>query len=400
MKDGVLAAKGFFAAATSCGLKTRKGALDLGLIVSDRRATPAAVFTTNKMAAAPVQVSRRHARRGPVHAIVVNSGNANACTGAEGLRDAERMAALSARCLCVKPSEVLVASTGRIGVPLPMGNVSAGIERAASELARGGRAADRVARAIMTTDTFAKSCAMSVRARGGSIRVGGTAKGAGMIAPNMATMHCFITTDAAVSAPLLRRALREAVRDSFNAITVDSDMSTNDTLVVLANGAAAAEPIRTNGKTYAAFAGALRDVARELAVMLVRDGEGATKLVEVNVQGARSEKEAKIVARAVADSPLVKTAVHGADPNWGRVAAAVGYANASVVPEKTRIALQGTVTFDGGVPQPYCERKLAAAMRRRQIRIDISLRLGKAAARVWTCDLSKEYVTINADYHT
>ena len=400
MKGGVLAAKGFFAAATSCGLKSKKGALDLGLIVSDRPAAAAAMFTTNKMCAAPVIVSRRHARAGAVRVIVANSGNANACTGPEGLRHAAKMAELTAECLCVRPTDVLVASTGRIGIRLPMKKVAAGIKTASSVLARGTEAAERIARAIMTTDTFPKSYAVSVRTGGGPIRVGGIAKGAGMISPNMATMHCFITTDASVSAPLLRRALREAVADSFNCITVDSDMSTNDTVAVLANGAARGKTIRSAGRAYNTFSGALREVAQALALMLVRDGEGATRLVEINVKGARSAKDANAVARAVADSPLVKTAVHGGDPNWGRVAAAIGYAIALVKPERTRIALQKTATFDRGKPCRYSEKKLAAAMRRKQIAIDIDLGLGRAAARVWTCDLSKEYVTINADYHT
>jgi len=399
-KGGVVAAKGFRAAGVRCGIKDAEEALDLALIVSDVPASAAGLFTKNRVCAAPVKVSRQRVRRGSVRAIVANSGNANACTGARGMRDAREMAALAARSLGVRPADVLVASTGRIGRFLPMAKVRKGIADAAAALARGPQAAGHVVRAIMTTDTVPKSFALRTTIAGTTIHVGGIAKGAGMIAPHMATMHCFVTTDAAVCAPLLRRALRHAVDASFNCIRIDGDMSTNDTIAVLANGAAGGAEIKEEGKAYQALEAALTETTRELAMMLVRDGEGATRLVEIAVTRARSERDARTIARSIADSLLVKTALYSGDPNWGRIMCAAGYAGASIREDRLRLRLQGTTVFDRGEPVRFAAAGLAKRMKRRGVRIELDLGLADAAATVWTCDLSNEYVSINADYHT
>ena len=310
---GVTAPRGFRAAGVSCGIKAR--GLDLELIVSDTRATAAGIFTTNRAQAAPVVLSRRQLAASSGHAtgIVVNSGCANACTGADGMRHAEAMADRTAAAIGCGGPDVLVASTGVIGVQLPMDKVTRGIQSAAASLAPGGNA--DAARAIMTTDPFPKEASVEVTAAGGTFRVGGMAKGSGMIEPNMATMLGFVTTDAAVEPALLRRALKTAADDTFNAISVDGECSTNDCVFVLANGASG---VVLNDSDYAILVEALRHVCEPLAVGIVRGGEGATKLVTVRVTGAASNDEARSAARAIANSPLVKTAIHGGDPKWGR----------------------------------------------------------------------------------
>ncbi len=395
---GVVAAKGFRCAGVRCGIKTRAGAPDLGLILSERPAAAAAVFTTNRVQAAPVLFDRQLLKQGPVRGVVVNAGNANACTGSKGLRDARRMSELAAE--CAAPGRFLVASTGIIGVPLPLGKVESGIREAAARLGRTPAHAGAVARAIMTPDRVPKTAAVAVRVGGKPVRIGGIAKGSGMLAPNLATMLCFITTDCAIRAALLRRALRETVGKTFNRITVDGDCSTNDTVAVLANAAAGNPPVERTGQGFRAFRDGLMAVAEELSQALVRDGEGASRFVEISVTGARSEPEAARVARSIATSPLVKCAINGGDPNWGRIICAAGYSGAAVEPERMRLWINGQMLFRNGRPAAVPRLKLVACMKPKEIAIRLDLGRGRRCDRVWTCDLSKEYVSINADYHT
>jgi len=398
---GVVAAKGFLAAGVACGLKP-SGAPDLALIVSQRPATAAGVFTTNRVCAAPVKVSRDHVKRGALRAIVANSGNANACTGDQGLADARAMAAAVSQRLDVPAEQVGVASTGVIGHPLDMDKVTAGIEAAARRLARSRAAAADVVRAIMTTDTVPKAAAVTARIGRREVTIGGIAKGAGMIAPRMAhaTMLCFLSTDAAVETRCLQSSLDDAVERTFNCITVDGDMSTNDTVLLLANGAAGGRPIRLGSPAAARFRQALTSVCDDLARRMVADAEGATKFIEVRVAGAASDADAARVARAIAESPLFKTAMYGEDPNWGRIAAASGYSGARVDERKLRIVLCGTPVVRNGTPLHAPPRQLRAAVKRKNILVEVHLGLGGGRARIYACDLSHKYVDINAHYTT
>ena len=397
IEGGITAPLGFRAAGVSCGIKA-SGALDLALIAADRPATAAGMFTTNKVQAAPVIVSRDHFKRsrGRALAIVANSGCANAVTGEAGLEVAREMAAEAGRVLVCASERVLIASTGVIGVPLDGEKVARGIAAAKKALRREGH--EDAARAIMTTDPFPKSCAVEVRTDAGTFRVGGMAKGAGMIEPNMATMLAFLTTDAKVSAPLLRKALAEAVAETFNAITIDGDTSTNDTVLVLASGASGVD---INDQTYPALFEGLRAVSRELALLIVRGGEGATKLVTIRVTGAATQDEARRAARTVANSLLVKTAIHGGDPNWGRLVAAAGRAGVAFDLSRCTVRIGPVVPLDHGVPRDDRAPEAAAVLRERDIEIEIDLGTGGPhAATMWTCDLSAEYVKINAEYRT
>jgi glutamate N-acetyltransferase/amino-acid N-acetyltransferase len=394
--SGVTAPKGFRAAGVSCGIKAR--GLDFALIASDTPASAAAVFTTNRAQAAPVIVSRRNlsTSRGRAVAIAVNSGCANACTGAEGLQHAETMAAQTAAALGCTPEEVLVASTGVIGVKLDMAKIARGITSARAALSPSG--AGDAARAIMTTDPFPKEAAAEIATRGGAFRVGGIAKGSGMIEPNMATMLAFVTTDAAVAPGLLQRALKAAVDDTFNAITVDGECSTNDCVFVLANGAGG---LRLDDGDYELLVRALRAVCEPLAIGIVRGGEGATKLVTVRVTGAASSSEARRAARAIANSPLVKTAIHGGDPNWGRLVAVAGRSGSEFVLERAAVRLGPVELFSHGVP--YDERAPEAAeyLKQSEVLVEVDLGTGGTGdSQMWTCDLSAEYVRINAEYRT
>jgi glutamate N-acetyltransferase/amino-acid N-acetyltransferase len=393
---GVTAVKGFRAGGIACGIK-KSGALDLALILSDMPATAAGTFTRNRFRASCVDHSERLARRGRARAVVVNSGNANAATGKQGERDTAEMAKKTASVLRVPAGEVLVASTGVIGVPLPMTAVHAGIELLAGRLgAAGGR---KAARAIMTTDSVPKETSVRRRLGGASVTVGGMAKGSGMIHPDMATMLAFITTDAQVPAPVLGRVLRGVVDDSFNSITVDGETSTNDMVLCMANGAAGGAVL--GGRDLDVFAGMLKDVCRDLAEKIVRDGEGASKFIRVVVTGAAGVSAARRVARAVAVSPLVKTAVYGGDPNWGRIAAAAGNAGVAFRPEKVSIRVGGVLIVRRGEGLgPAAERETARALRRKEIEIRVDLGAGKARASYFTCDLTHEYITINASYRT
>lgn len=395
---GVTAPQGFRSAALHCGIKAAPSALDLTLLASDGNASAAGIFTTNLAKAAPVIVSKRHLERskGVARAIVVNSGCANACTGAQGMADADRMAVEVAAGLGCSPEHVLVASTGVIGVNLGMDKVVSGIRAAVPALMRGK--GSETARAIMTTDPFPKECAVSVQTARGSFTVGGTAKGSGMIEPNMATMLGFLTTDAAVPPPLLQLALRESARDTFNAITVDGDGSTNDSLFAMASGASG---VLIDEDSYPALHEALLLVSRDLALGIVRGGEGATKVIAVNVHDARSRDDARQVARTIANSPLVKTAVHGADPNWGRVVAAAGRSGVAFDIDRATVHVGGILLFENGLPHDEAAPQAGEHMKNADVRIDVSLGTGGgASATIWTCDLSAEYVRINGEYRS
>jgi len=392
----VTAPLGFRAAGVASGIKRDR--LDLALVVADGPCASAGVFTANLAQAAPVVVSREHLAGARTRAIVANAGCANAATGDAGLADAREMAALTARAAACPVEEVVVASTGVIGVRLPMNKVRAGIASAFPRLSRGG--GPDAARAIMTTDTKPKEVVVSFTVSGVTGRVGGMAKGAGMIAPNMATMLAFFTTDAAVEPTLLRRALGEAVGESLNRITVDGDTSTNDCAVVLASGASGAPAITRDGVDYGAFRAALTEAARQLAHMLVRDGEGVTRIAEVRVEGARTTAEADRIARTVAESPLVKTALHGGDPNWGRVLAAVGRAGVPLDISRVSLWIGDVHVAEGGAAREYVEKTAAAAMQEEPVRLRIRLAEGDAGGWIWTSDFSHGYVDINAHYRS
>lgn len=396
MSGGVTTPRGYRAAGVSAGIKANQG-LDLALIVSDTPAAAAAVFTLNKTQAAPIVVSKEHLAKsgGVVRAIVVNSGCANACTGAEGLRTARDMAAETAARLNCPAEQVLVASTGVIGVALPMDKVRSGLPVAVDALASDQGAA--AARAIMTTDPFPKESATHVSVGGRSFAIGGIAKGSGMIEPMMATMLGFVTTDAAVPKALLDRALREAVDDTFNAITVDGDSSTNDCVFLLANGASG---VAIDESSYGAFVDGLRDVCRQLALGIVRGGEGATKLVTVTVSGAANAVEARKCAKVIANSLLVKTAIHGGDPNWGRLIAAAGRAGVEFDPTRAKVTIGPIVLFADGAPHDDRAPEAAEYLKGTDLAVGVDLGVGSTASTVWTCDLTAEYVRINADYRT
>jgi len=396
VRGGVTAAQEFFAAGISAGIKA-SGNPDLALLVSARPAHAAAVFTTNKATAAPVVVSREHLSRsgGLARAVIVNSGCANACTGAEGLDDAREMAAETARLAGCPVEQVLVASTGVIGVALPMDKIRTGLPAAFRSL--GADQGPQAARAIMTTDPFPKEAAARFEVGGRDAAIGGMAKGSGMIEPMMATMLGFVTTDAAVPTPLLERALRDAVHDTFNAITVDGECSTNDCVMLLANGASG---LTVDEASYGAFVGGLTAVCRELALGIVRGGEGATKLVTVTVTGAASADEARTAAKAIANSPLVKTAIHGGDPNWGRLIAVAGRAGVAFELERAAVTIGPIVLFDNGRPHDERAPEAAAYLAGTELTVAVDLGAGRASSTVWTCDLSAEYVRINADYRT
>jgi glutamate N-acetyltransferase / amino-acid N-acetyltransferase len=395
-RTGVTAPAGFRAAGVSAGIKPAHG-LDLALIVSDMRAHAAAVFTTNLAQAAPVLVARQHLERsGSVAtAIVVNSGCANACTGDTGMMAAREMAAETARLLKCPADQVLVASTGVIGVALPIEKVRAGLPNAVRAL--GADQGSTAARAIMTTDPFPKEAVTRFQIDSREVAIGGMAKGSGMIEPMLATMLAFVTTDAIVPPALLDRALREAVNDTFNAITVDGECSTNDCVMLLANGASGAV---VDDTAYPAFVEGLRDVCRELALGIVRGGEGATKLVTVVVTGAASTADARRAAKAIANSPLVKTAIHGGDPNWGRLIAVAGRAGVAFDLDRAAVSIGSVVLFKNGLPHDEAAPDAAAYLQRTDIEVSVHLGAGQASSTVWTCDLSAEYVRINADYRT
>ena len=397
-KGAVLRVPGFRAAGVRCGVKAR--GLDLALLVSDRPATVAGVFTRSSVVGAPVIVSRERVRRGQARAIVANSGCSNVAMGARGVRDARAMAAAAAAALGVAEREVLVASTGVIGEALPMPRLRSGIRRASEALAPGGLG--RAARAIMTTDTFAKLASARFEVDGRLVRVAGIAKGSGMIEPDMATMLSFLLTDAEVSPGFLRASLRAASDQSFNRISVDGEGSTSDMVLLLANGAAGNRRI-TGPRSPGAreFREALAAGTGALARDLARDGEGATKLVDVRVRGARSRAQAERAARRIANSLLVKTALFGADPNWGRILQTLGAGRIDLRLARSRVRLCGVTVFkDGAATGPAARRRAATRLRGAEVEIEVELAAGAGEAQLWTCDLSYDYVRINAEYTT
>jgi len=411
---GICAPKGFLAGGIRCGIKPSSQKNDLALIYSQKLCNAAAVFTTNKVKAASVLVSKKHIAGGTLRAIIANSGNANACTGQAGMDAAIRMAQLAAGILSIAPEEVAVASTGVIGVPLPITVIENGIGVLKESLRADEQGHENALQAIMTTDTRKKDIALEIEIGGKPVRIGAMTKGSGMIHPNMATMLAFITTDAAVEKDALDAALRLAVKRSFNRLTVDGDTSTNDMVLVMANGEAGNVPIKSGSSDYGVFYAALEKVCIELTRKMARDGEGATKLVTVTVTGAKSEDVAEALAKSVASSSLVKAACFGADANWGRVLCAMGYAGVDFSPEKTCVSFSSAagsieVCKNGGTV-PFSEEKAKEILLREEIEINISLNegglqevglcQGGEKASAWGCDLTYDYVKINGDYRS
>lgn len=393
---GVTSAKGYKAGGTYAGLKASEdGVLDLGIILSDTSATIGAVFTSNKVVSPSVTLSRERAKRGVGRAVVANSGCANCCVGDQGLKDATEMAALTASHLNVEPEDVLVCSTGIIGVELPM----ALIRQNLGNVKLNNKSGNSFARAIMTTDTRPKEFAISVEISGKKITIGGAAKGAGMIHPNMATMLCFLTTDADLEQGYAQDTLKEAVDASFNMIDVDGDQSTNDTVILMANGASDGDAIMDDSDG-AAFREALTYVCQALAKELVRDAEGAQRLIEVMVDGARTKADARVAARSVANSLLVKTMVHGRDPNWGRIMMAVGKSGAEIDESKIDIYVNGIQIVHDGVSIPYSRESVVGSMSGADIVFSVGLNQGEENASAWGCDLTEAYVIENSAYST
>ncbi|MCQ2391265.1 MAG: bifunctional glutamate N-acetyltransferase/amino-acid acetyltransferase ArgJ [Kiritimatiellae bacterium] len=397
---GVCAAKGFRAAGVPAEIKY-KGRNDVALVVADAPCAAAAVFTTNAVAAAPVLYDRVVVKGGKIQAILANSGCANACTGEAGYKDAELSALATAGELGIDPKHVLVASTGVIGRRLPMDRLLAGMKDAAAKLARSPEAGLDAEEAVMTTDTKPKQAAVQTKIGGKTVTIGGMCKGSGMIEPNMATMLGFITTDAAVSPAMLRRALKLAIAVSFNHVVVDGDESTNDSVFLMASGAAGNAPITKAGADFDAFVEALTAVGIALAKQMAADGEGATKYVEVRVKNAKTQRDADRAARVIAKSPLAKTSWFGKDPNWGRVLAAAGYSGAKVVDMEAEVFYGKTWAYrKGQVADAAQLAKLEKEMQGDSLVVTVDLHLGQYASSIYTCDFSLDYVHINADYTT
>ncbi len=404
IKGGVTTPSGFMAASAEAGIKYRDRE-DMALVFSNVKCTAAGVFTTNKTKAAPVlwdkqALEEAEAARG----VLVNSGIANACTGKEGMDICREMAREAARALKTEEKEILICSTGVIGMQLPMDRIRTGIEKLVPALEATAEAGERAARAIMTTDTHPKQLAVSFELGGKRVSIGAMCKGSGMIAPNMCTMLCFITTDAAIEKPLLQKALSETAEDTFNMVSVDGDTSTNDTVLLLASGEAKNSPIIEENQDYRTFKEALLLVCRELSRQIAADGEGATKLVTVKVLGARSKADARTLAKSVASSSLVKAAMYGADANWGRIICALGYAGVDFDPEKVKLTIssdKGSILlYDTEPAKDIDEEKATAILKEKEIIVEADCRLGEAEATDWGCDLTYDYVKINADYRS
>jgi glutamate N-acetyltransferase/amino-acid N-acetyltransferase len=404
---GLTAPLGWRAGVAACGIKAfTAGASaipgdqreDLTVVASDAACDSGGVFTTNRVKSASVVIDQLHLKANRIQAMVVCSGNANACTGAQGFRDALQMAKLTSDRIDLEPSQVLVGTTGVIGRYLPMEAVKLGIREACGSLrADGGEAA---ARAIMTTDTVPKFHAIELELGGASVRVGGMAKGSGMIHPNMATMLAFLTTDAAVAPGWVASVVRGIADRSFNQVTVDGDSSTNDSFLIMANGASGSRPVEPGTPESAALEAALLEVARELARKIARDGEGATKLMTVRVTGAPDDHQARLAARTVASSNLVKAAIHGGDPNWGRIVCALGYSGSELAIDRLRVDIAGVTVFATGAGMEVDLESVRQAFEQPEIEVRADLGLGTGSAEAWGCDLSAEYVRINADYTT
>ena len=403
--NSITAPKGFLATGVKCGIKV-SGKPDVGLLVCPTGATAVAVFTTNAITSAAVQVSREHITSRKTYAVVVNSGNANACTGKIGLANARKMCEATAKSLNARrtthyaPREILVTSTGIIGEQLPIAKATRGIGQAAAELGDSPKAGMAFTGAIMTTDTKPKCAVRSLRLAGKTVTIAGTVKGAGMIGPNMATTLLFITTDAAVSKPLLGAALKSVVGSSLNKLTVDGHQSTNDTGILLASGLAGNRIITSRDQNYRRFAAALLDVCTDLVRQMALDAEGATRMFKVVVTGAATQADAARAARAIADYPLVKCAVHGGDPNWGRIICAVGSCGVKLAPAKLSCKLDKLYVFRNGAPAKFDVGKASAIVSQTEHTITVDLGVGAKRDFCYGCDLSAGYIRINADYHT
>jgi len=404
ISGGVCAPKGFLAGGIRCGIKESSRKRDLALIYSHKLCNAAGVFTTNKVKAASVLVSQENIAKGQLRAIIANSGNANACTGQAGMEAARRMAQLAADAFSVNPSEVAVASTGVIGVPLPIGVIENSIDSLKASLRDDEQGHDAALEAIMTTDIRKKDIAVEITIGGKPVHIGAMVKGSGMIHPNMATMLAFVTTDADILPSALDSSLRRAVKRSFNRLTVDGDTSTNDMVVIMANGEAGNTPINGDSYDYEIFTSALEYVCVNLTRKMARDGEGATKLVTVTVAGTCCEEKAEVLAKSVASSSLVKAACFGADANWGRVLCAMGYAGVELEPEKVNVSFSSAageieVCKNGG-SLPFSEERAKAILSQEEIEILINIQEGNSKASVWGCDLTYDYVKINGDYRS
>jgi glutamate N-acetyltransferase/amino-acid N-acetyltransferase len=391
--------KGFLAAGLYCGIK-KSGKTDLAMLVCPNDAKAAAAFTTNKIVSAAVMVSKKHIKSAEISAVVVNSGNANACTGRVGINNAIKMCAETAKHIETNPHNVLVASTGIIGKQLPIKKIASGIKKAVLKLSASASAGLDFAKAIMTTDTKPKYMARTIEISGKKVTIAGAIKGAGMIAPNMATTLCFITTDAAITKALLGKALKAAVGNSLNKLTVDGHQSTNDTAIILASGLAGNRPIVSQCPRYKKFAKTLTELCDDLVKQMAFDAEGATRMFKVVVKGAATKADAAKAARAVADYPLVKCAVNGGDPNWGRIICAVGSVGVKLNPNKLSCKLGNITVFNNGSPVKFDCKKASRVVSQSEHTITVNLGAGNYSDFCYGCDLSKEYVTINADYHT
>jgi len=399
VNNTVTAPKGFLAAGLHCGVK-KSGKPDLGLIVCPTGVKAAAVFTTNKVVSAAVQVCKKHVKSASISAVVVNSGNANTCTGKQGLDKALRMCSETAKQIIANPHSVLVASTGIIGEQLPIGKIASGISKGVGKLSASPKAGLDFAKAIMTTDTRAKQAVSRCEISGAKVTIAGTVKGAGMIAPNMATTLCFITTDVGITKPLLSKALKAAIGNSLNRLTVDGHQSTNDTAIILASGLAGNRPIVSQCPRYKKFANVLGQLCDDLARQMALDAEGATRMFKVVIKGAASKADAAMASRAVADYPLVKCAVNGGDPNWGRIICAVGSAKVKLNPDKLSCKLDDVTVFRNGAPRKFDAKKASKVVSQTEHTITVDLGAGKISDFCYGCDLSAGYVKINADYHT
>ena len=389
--------KGFVAGATFAGMKTyAEDKLDLGILLSNTPCTAAGTFTTNSIKSPSILVDQEHLSKGNIRALIANSGIANACVGAQGLKDAREVALLAANHLGIKAEEVLVCSTGIIGVELPMALLRTSISQIKVE-EDGGH---KLARAIVTTDTTIKEASVIFEMKGKTVTVGGVAKGSGMIHPNMATMLCFLATDAEINEGLLRKTLNEAVDSSFNMLSVDGDTSTNDTVLVMANGEAHAGLIEEGSEAYQLFSQAITELCITLTKAIAQDGEGASKLMSVTVEGASNRLDARMAARMVVSSNLVKSAIHGADPNWGRILAALGNSGATISEEKLALYVNDICIMEDGKPIPFHRESVVAVMMGNEVSFRINFNLGDGEATAWGCDLSEEYVTFNSAYST
>ena len=397
VKAGVTFPRGFVAAGVKAGIK-KSGNLDVAVIYTDKEAAVAGTFTQNVVAAAPVYVSKDVVKTGTAHAIVANAGCANACTGEMGMMNSKKEQEIAAAALGCSADDVIIGSTGVIGVQLPMDKVESGIKDAVSKLSPNG--SEDAGNAIITTDTYSKACSTEIAIGGHNVRFGAIAKGSGMIQPNMATMLCFITTDVSIDQKLLQKALSSIVEETFNMISVDGDMSTNDMVIVMANGEAGNDKITSEDEDYKTFYDTLHEICTGMAKRIASDGEGATKFLTVNVTGTKDFADAKKTAMSIANSPLVKTAFFGEDPNWGRVICAAGYSGVSFKPEEASVAFGGINVYKGGVGVDFDAEKLREVMSQHDIVIDVNLGHDGGKATVWTCDFSYEYVKINGEYHT